>query len=216
MRCALSLLLCSWLCAASASAQVPPLREPGTDVAETPPPAVGSCIGGTCTVQRPAQASRDRPARAPNRRARFAFTGAVLGAASAGLLLGGAIAIAVADDDRSARITRPLWLGELAVATPLVALSSWVARRAGGGAGYRSLRRLGWTAYGAGVADGIILWYATRERWELPAGLTVAAGAIACFALLPHALDALIAARAVSSRGARSIRAGAGGLVYRF
>lgn len=216
MRCALPLLLCLWLFAPSASAQAPPLREPGTDVIATPPPPVGACLGGTCTVRRPPAAPHERPTRPPNRRARFALTGAVLGAASAGLLLGGAIAMAVADDDRSARITRPLWLGELAVATPLVALSSWVARRAGGGAGYRGLRRLGWSAYGAGVVDGLILWYAAREEWNLPTGLTIAAGAIACFALLPHALDALIAARAVRSRGARSLRARAGGMALTF
>jgi hypothetical protein len=212
----LPLLLCFALKAAAASAQVAPLREPGTDVSVAPPPKVGACIGGSCTAQRPPTAAPDRPARAPNRRARFALAGAVLGAASAGLLLGGAIAIAVADDGTSERVTRPLWLGQLAVSTPLVALSSWMARRAGGGAGYRSLRRLGWTAYGAGVADGIILWYGAREEWQLPAGLTVVAGAIACFALLPHALDALIASRAVRSRGARSIRARAGGLALTF
>lgn len=168
--------------------------EPGSQVVESAPPPVGACIGGSCGAVA-AEPPRVRERRPPHRRARFAFTGAFLGAVSAGLLLGSSIAIAVVDDKESERVTRGVWLGELALATPLVALSSWTARRHAGFAGYRGLRRLGWVAYGAALADGIVLWYAALEGTPMPRALTIGTGVLAAFALLPHALDAYVSGR---------------------
>jgi hypothetical protein len=185
--------------------------EPGTHVVETAPPAVGACIGGSCGP-RVSEPRRER--RPPNRRTRFAFTGAVLGAVSAGLLLGSAIAIAVVDDAQSERVTRGVWLGEVAVATPLVALSGWTARRQAGFAGYRGLRQLGWIAYGAAIADGIVLWYATLEGTRMPPALTVGAGVIAVFALLPHALDSYVSGRRARHGGRVALGPGLVGLRF--
>lgn len=196
-------LALSWLVASVALAQpagAKPWVDPGMQPAETAPPEVGTCLGGSCrpgAQQVPAAAESEAAEgpRRPRRAARFAYAGALLGAVSAGLLLGGAIAIAGVDHPASERITRGLWFGELAVATPLVALSAFTARRHSSFAGYKGLRSLGWVSYGAALSDGVLLWYSAFRDLRMPPALTVAAGAIACFALLPHALDALISAR---------------------
>jgi hypothetical protein len=220
------LLALLWLVAGAAQAQqsAPRFVEPGTQVAPQQPVRVGSCIGGSCRdPELPGAAAPvsspppvDQFERAPNRRARFGLAGAVLGVGSATLLLGGSIAMAIVDDRASERITRGVWLGELAVATPLVALSAFVARRGSGFHGYRGLRRLGWTAYGAAVTDGILLWYSALHGAELPAALSITAGALTLFALLPHALDALTSARKARATDTRGLALSPRGLVLRF
>lgn len=191
------------LFAARAAAE-PAWVEPGTRVVEAPPPRVGECIGGDCAPERAsAQTPLDTPptrSRPANHVARFAYAGALLGVVSAGLSIGGAIAIAAVDDVSSERVTRGLWLGQLALATPVVALSAYLARRGSDYQGYRGLRTLGWVAYGAAVSDGVLLWYSAFHDMRLPAGLTIAAGAIGVFAVLPHALDAFVSGRKARRR----------------
>jgi len=208
-------LLSLWLFTAGAAADAPPAavdplaRHPGA----WSEPRVGECIGGDCSPL-PREREPEERRRPPNRRARFAFTGAVLGTVTAGLALGGSIVIAAVDDLRSERVTRGLFFGAVTVVPPLVATAAFVARRGSPFQGYRGVRNLGWTAYGAAVVDGLILWYgAMRDVGTHPA-LTVAAGAISVFALLPHALDALVSSRhAVASRGLALTPRGIG---YRF
>src|SRR5689334_299150 len=55
----------------------------------------------------------------------FAQGAGVFGVVAAGALLGGSIAIAAVDDLHSERVTRGIWLGALALSTPLVALGGW-------------------------------------------------------------------------------------------
>ena len=184
-----------WLVAGSASAQLSPpreLREPGTIVAPSPPPAIGACLGGDCRGA-PARERAPEPPRPPL--GNLAYAGAIFGTVSAGLVLGGATAIAVVDDAASERVTRGLWLGYLGVATPLVALSAHLGRRGSRFRASPTVRRLGWGAYAAAMTDGVLLWSGTFRDFSAPRGLTIAAGAIGALALLPHALDALLSAR---------------------
>lgn len=233
---ALSLLLCLlwlWVAHAPARAQAPqaPLRqahEPGSQVASpAAPPAVGTCIGGSCKAEPSVlDLARVLPhalpvppaARRVPRRQRFAYTGAVLGTVSAGLVLGGAIGIGVVADVHSERITRGVWLGYLATSTPLVALSAWLARREGGSDGFLALRRFGWLSYALAVSDGALLWSSAFNGGENPRFLTIAAGAFGALALLPHALEALSAAHALRSKRFRSatVTASGTGLMVRF
>jgi hypothetical protein len=224
LRLAALVALLSLYCAgAQAQQRQPRFSEPGTQVRPEAPPRVGDCIGGSCrnpqlpgAVGPPSAPPLDSLERAPNRRARFGFAGAALGVGSATLLLGGSIAMAIVDDRATDRIGRGLWLGELALATPLVALSAFVARRGSGFNGYRGLRRLGWSAYGAAVTDGILLWYSALHDIEVPAALTITAGALSLFALLPHALDALTSARNAKGADVRVLALSPRGLVLTF
>lgn len=150
---------------------------------------------------------------------RFAYTGAVLGAVSAGLVLGGAIAIAAIDDAGSEKVTRGIWLGTVAVGPPIIALSAHLARKASSFASptSKSVRRLGWLAYGLAVSDGALLWASAFSGLPRTDLLTVGAGAFAVVALLPHALDAFTAGRAIRLRRfLRRVDASATGLELRF
>ncbi|MDB4971903.1 MAG: hypothetical protein JWN48_244 [Myxococcaceae bacterium] len=186
--------------------------EPGTSYRwpVTPPP-VGACLGGNCqNLPSAAEYARARPqaspmppgprARTVPRRQRFAYTGAVLGSSSAALVLGGSIGIALANDIPSERVSRGVWLGYVAVATPLVAMSSWLASRESGYQGFKAVRRVGWLAYGLAVSDGALLWSSAFRHVYSPRLLTIGAGVFGVFALLPHALDALNAARSLRSK----------------
>ena len=219
---------------APARAQAPqaplrPAHEPGSQITSpSASPPVGACIGGSCKAAEPTvlDAARLRPYALPvgptkrtvPRRQRFAYTGAVLGTVSAGLVLGGAIAIGVAADLHSERITRGVWLGYVATTTPLVALSAWLARREGGSDGFLALRRFGWLAYALSVSDGALLWSSAFGDNENPRFLTIAAGVFGTLALLPHALDALSAAHALRSRRFRAlaVKVSGTGVLVRF
>lgn len=184
------------------------LPEPGTVVRWPTQAPVGACLGGSCmsapSTLPPAAVPTLGLDRNEDRRVRFAYTGAVLGTVSAGLLLGSSIAIAQVDDLDSERYTRGAWLGVLAVSTPLVALSAHLARAGKGGAGSKAVRRIGWTAYTFAVTDAIVLWVGAFQGFGALDALTIGAGAFSVCALLPHALDALTAAR--SRRYGRSAR----------
>ena len=204
------------------------MREPGTTFSLAPSvPAVGSCIGGSCApTDLPSvalsQPSRDPSAahsgKDPERRARFAYTGAALGVVGAGLVLGGAIAIGVVDQSlHSERISRGVWLGALVVTTPLVALSAYLARKASGTPGYKGVRRVGWLAYALGVSDGALLFAGTFNGVPRSRTLTIGAGVIGVFALLPHALEALQAGRSLRMRRfMQRVHASASGLTLQF
>jgi hypothetical protein len=170
--------------------------EPGTTMPLAVEPPVGACLGGECAN---VPAGPRRSYRTP-RRARFAYTGAVLGTVSAGLVFSGALSIALADRQDSERITRGVWLGYVAVSTPIVALSAWLGRKGGSYRGYAGLRRVGWVAYGLTVSDGVLLWYGALKGYDMPAYLTISAGVLAVLALLPHALDALTTSRLSRAR----------------
>ncbi|HEY6876956.1 MAG TPA: hypothetical protein VI299_03015, partial [Polyangiales bacterium] len=129
-------------------------HEPGADFRWGAPPAVGSCIGGACSVV--PRANLPAPMLAPptndrapeEARLRFAYAGAIVGAVSAGAVLGSAIAIATVDNRDSEPITRGVWVGYLAVSTSLVALSAHLARGPGGASeSSKATRNLGWTAF---------------------------------------------------------------------
>jgi hypothetical protein len=208
----------------------PPLRLPNEPYSwvpkkPLPPPPVGACIGGDCGgVPTVLDLARARPGALPTggvhktpRRERFAYTGAVFGTVSAALVLGGSIGIALADDLASERVTRGVFLGYLSVATPLVALSVFLARREGKYEGYQALRRFGWLSYGLGVSDGALLWASAFRHEESPRLLTIAAGAFGALSLLPHALEALSAARNLRTRRwQQRLHASATGLTIRF
>ncbi|MEY4511285.1 MAG: hypothetical protein RLZZ450_3407 [Pseudomonadota bacterium] len=187
------------------------MREPGTSfpLAASPPP-VGSCLGGSCASGELPSVSQSQPTRdpsarygrsSPHRRLRFAYAGATLGVVTSALVLGGAIAIeAVGNDPHSERITRGVWLGTVAVSAPLIALSAHLARKASGVQGYQGVRRVGWLAYALSVSDGALLWAGAFNGVPRSGLLTVGAGVIGVFALLPQALDALQAGRALRLR----------------
>jgi hypothetical protein len=200
------------------------LREPGTAYRWQPPAAVGSCLGGTCGTLPPPSLVAPRAAfstreRSPlHRRLRFAYAGAIVGVVSAGIVLGSAIAIAVVDDVHSERITRGAWLGTFALSTGVVALSSGLARRElrGASSGSKAARNLGWTAFALALADGAILWGGAFKGFDHMQALTIGAGAIGAFALLPHALDAYLAGRGLRARQMVSVQPAVNGLRVRF
>jgi hypothetical protein len=198
-----------------ASAQHPPspLVEPGTIVREAPPPAVGSCIGGSC-LTRPTGGVLTPGASA--RPIRFGRAAAIIGLVSAGISLGGAIAIAAADDFDSEVVTRSVWLGYTAVMPPFVAFGAYRARRHRRVAGTRSARRLGWVAYTAAVSQGVLQLTLTAQGTKIPAGLTIASGLFGALALAPHAFDAWVGVRGARLRGRAFIRPTLTGLHVQF
>jgi hypothetical protein len=216
------------LAQADAGAPEPPegelqFREPGAEFRWSAPPEVGSCVGGNCGVVPRTQVfgqpvpppSGDAPR--PDPRMRFAYTGAVLGVVSAGLLLGGSIAIAELNAYHSERITRGVWVGYLGLSTGLVALSAHLARNSmGSSEASKATRRVGWTAFAFALTDGAILWAGSFRGFTHVDALTIGAGAIAVLALLPHALDALVAGRALRVRRFGSLEPMANGLRLRF
>ncbi|HEX5660839.1 MAG TPA: hypothetical protein VFX59_26780 [Polyangiales bacterium] len=198
------------------------LPEPGAEFRWQAPPEVGTCIGGSCGIVPRAQVF-GQPVPAPSGkpptvdpRQRFANTGAVLGLVSAGLVLGSSIAIAVADDLDSERVTRGVWVSYFAVSTGIVALSAHLGHRALGGSSSKAARGLGWTAFALALADGAILWAGAFQGYEDVDLLTIGAGVIGACALLPHALDAYVAGRGLRARSMVSLEPSASGLRVRF
>jgi hypothetical protein len=162
-------------------------------------PAVGSCLGGDCTLGAQVTASQDEGARRPTRG--FARGAAWFGAVSAVLMLSGSIAIAAVDDPGSERITRGISLGYTALSVPLVALGSHTTRKRARVDGYRGIRILGWTGYAGALPQGVALWYGALRGIELPKVLTIGAGVMSLMAILPHAFDAYVASRRARNKG---------------
>jgi hypothetical protein len=169
-----SLLVSLWLCTSAAEAQAPwPTRAPQ------------------------ASPSKPRAARDPGA---FARAAAIFGTVSAGILLGGSIAIAAVDDLPSERITRGVWLGVLTVSSPFVALGAYTARKRARVDGYKAVRLLGWTSWSFGLANGVLQWYEAFHGNSQPWGLTVGLGALGALATLPLAIDAFVSGRRASMR----------------
>jgi hypothetical protein len=126
---------------------------------------------------------------------RFARVAAFVGVVSAGLLLGGSIAIAVVDDPGSERVTRGVQLGFTALAAPSVAFGAYRARRETGRLEGGRVRALGWAAYTVAIATGVSQWYGAFHDTQASPGLTIALGALGAFSVLPHAWDAYLCAR---------------------
>jgi hypothetical protein len=127
------------------------------------------------------------PQRDPGKLARG---GAIFGMVSAGLLLGGSIAIALVDDFASERSTRGAWVGLLAVSAPFVAVSGWSARRRMKVQGYKQLRVLGWTTWTLALANGVLQWYESFHHEQPPVAITMVLGGLGALALLPLSFDA--------------------------
>lgn len=194
-----------WLLAGDAVAQLPPpprFVEPGTKLEREPPPPVGACIGGECgSAPKPRALALPRP-RSSGRLARAA---AIFGVISAGLSIGGAVAIAVVDDFDSEVVTRSIWLGQVATATPIVALSAYRARRGRAAKGVRSARALGWAAYSAAISQGVLQLALAAQGYRTKPALTIGASAFAALAVLPHAFDALVCARSARTQPPRAV-----------
>jgi hypothetical protein len=126
---------------------------------------------------------------------RFARVAAFVGVVSAGLLLGGSIAIAVVDDPGSERVTRGVQLGFTALAAPLVAFGAYSARRGTARLEGGSVRALGWAAYTVAIATGVAQWYDAFHDTQPSTGVTIALGALGALSVLPHAWDAYLCAR---------------------
>lgn len=193
-----------WLLASVAGAQhpVPRMVEPGTVVWQGPPPKVGSCIGGTCPP--PSTGGLATPWVNP-RPVRFGRAGAIIGLVSAGLSLGGAIAIAAVDDFDSEVVTRSIWLGYTAFAPPFTAFAAYRARRHRRVAGARSARRLGWVAYTAAISQGVLQLTFAVQGTQTPLGLTIGSGAFGALAAISQAFDAWITVRGARTTPPRAV-----------
>lgn len=131
----------------------------------------------------------------PGRPERFARTAAWVGILNGGLLLSGAVAIAVVDNRASEPVTRSVHLGLTALSAPLVALSSWTVRRRTRLKGVEAVRKLGWAAYAGAIAFGVGELYGTINDAPSSPTLTVVSGVLAAVSVLPHAFDAYVCAR---------------------
>jgi hypothetical protein len=119
---------------------------------------------------------------------------------SAGLLFGGAVAIAAVDDLPSEKVTRGLWLGTVTLSSPFVALGAYTARKRARVDGFKGVRLLGWTSWSFAMANGIVQWVEAFRDQSQPWGLTVGLGALGAMATLPLALDAFVCARRATMR----------------
>jgi hypothetical protein len=146
----------------------------------------------------------------------FARGAGIYGAVTAGLLLGGAVAMAAAPDVESERITRGIWLGTLTLSVPFVALGGWTARHRADVEGFKQLRVLGWTSWVFGIANGILQWYGALHDDTQPWGLTVGLGAVGALAVLPLALDAVVSGQRASMRSRWRIGMGPRGVIVTF
>ncbi len=130
----------------------------------------------------------------------FARGAAIFGSVSAGLLFGGAIAIAAVDDLPSERVTRGFWLGTATLSSPIIALGAYTARKRARVDGFKGVRLLGWTSWTFAIANGILQWYEAFQGQSQPWGLTVGLGALGAMATLPLSLDAFVCARRATMR----------------
>jgi hypothetical protein len=128
---------------------------------------------------------------------RLGRSGALVGVVSAGLLLGGAIAIVAVEPPAHERVTRGLHLGYTALSTPFVAFTAYLTRRRSGAdpRARRALRRIGWFAYALAVANDVALWYGAFHGQHDRDALTIGTGVLGAFAVLPQAFDAYMCAR---------------------
>lgn len=183
-----------------------PARARGAD------PAPGTCLGGDCTVGAPVgQLEPEKP-----QRRGFAQGAAWFGLLSAGLSVGGAVAIAVLDDLPSERISRGVWLGYNLVSLPIVALGSHLTRKHTKVPGYRGIRVLGWTAYGGALSNGVVQWTAAFRDYRQPWGLTIGAASLSALGLLSHAFDAYVCGRQARLKSLAGFTPTADGFVLRF
>lgn len=152
---------------------------------------------------RAAPAALAPPASRADTAGRFAHVAAIAGVVSAGLLLGGAVAIAALDDPGSEQVTRGLQLGYTALAAPFVAFGAYSARRSSALIEGRRVRTVGWIAYGGAIALGVSQWYGAFHETQSSPGLTIAFGALGALSVLPQAWDAYVCARYARLRSIR-------------
>ena len=119
---------------------------------------------------------------------------------SAGLLLGGSIAIAVLDDAQSEPVTRGLLLGVTGVSVPSVAIMAWYTRSRAGVEGFSGIRSWGWTAWSGAMINGALQWALVFNDRPVAPALTIAGGAMGALAASIHAFDAFATARRAQLR----------------
>jgi hypothetical protein len=124
-----------------------------------------------------------------------ALAGGVVAAVSAGLLLGGSIAIAAVDDPPSEPITRGLLVGVTAASVPSVAIMAWYTRSRAGVEGFSGIRGWGWSAWSGAMINGALQWALVLKDREVAPALTIATGAMGALAASIHAFDAFATSR---------------------
>jgi hypothetical protein len=133
---------------------------------------------------------------------RAAYGTAVFGFVSAGLMLGGSIAIAVDDAGPRERqlLSRGLLLGYTALAVPAVAVGGLVIRRRAEVEGLPSVRMWGWVSYVGALLNGVLQVVVVERERPVGVGLTLAAGGLAALGASTFAFDALLSARRAHAR----------------
>ncbi len=124
-----------------------------------------------------------------------ALAGGITAVASAALLLGGSVAIAVVDDRDSERLTRGLSLGVTALSVPSAAIMAWVTRKRAGVEGFSAIRSWGWTAWTGAVVNSALQWALVLDNRSVSPAITMLGGALGALGASIHALDAFATAR---------------------
>jgi hypothetical protein len=144
---------------------------------------------------------------------RIAHVAAIAGVVGAGLMLGGTLAIELADRPKSEDVTRGLHLGFTALAAPLVAWASYSVRSSERTDGSNPLRAMGWGFYTGAIAFGVAHWYDALHGERIPSAYGALYGTLAILSLLPQCFDAYLAAR---SARVSSLVATPAGVMLRF
>jgi len=125
----------------------------------------------------------------------FARAGGILGVVSAGLLLGGGVAISVADDPDSEPMTRGLMLGVTGLSVPVVAILAWRTRERAAVPGFEAIRSWGWSVWSGATLVSALQWALVLGDDEFSPGLTLAGAGMGALAVSIHAVDAFASAR---------------------
>ncbi len=124
-----------------------------------------------------------------------ALVGGIVAVTSAGLLLGGSIAIAVVNDAESERLSRGLLLGVTALSVPSVAIMAWLSRKRADVEGFARVRTWGWAAWTGATINSALQWALVLDDRRISPALTIAAGGMGALGASIHALDAFASAR---------------------
>ncbi len=129
-----------------------------------------------------------------------ALAAGIVGAVSAGLLLGGSVAVAAVDARDSERVSRGALLGVTALSVPTVAILTWLTRRRAHVPGFAALQGWGWAVWTGATLNSALQWALVLDDRRISPGLTIAAGAMGALGSTIHAFDALATARRAQMR----------------
>jgi len=129
-----------------------------------------------------------------------AWAGAGIGLASAALVLGGSVAIAIIDDPDSEPVTRGTVLGVATLSVPTLAILTAVTRRRAQVKGFSQVRAWAWAAWSGAVVNLSLQWFLALDDRSVTPGLTIGAGVMGALGPTIHALDALATARRAKLR----------------